>query len=56
MVTPYVFSRLREKKGPAALQREDEGRSRVISLTYPIAPLWTPFLSRFAGEDNVGLI
>ena len=61
-----VFSRSREKKGPAALQRGDEGISQPgFALTYPIAAQWAPVpaamrrsqaltLSRFAGEDFAG--
>ncbi len=52
-----VFSRSREKKGPAAWQRGDEGTSKIqLSLTYPIAMQWAPFLSRQAGEDVTGAL
>ena len=51
----FVFSRSREKKGPVAQQRGDEGTSpHRFALTYPIAAQWAPFLSRYAGEDLKG--
>ena len=55
MGSHVVISRSREKKGPAALQRGDEGTSpHRFALTYPIAAQWAPFLSRYAGEDLKG--
>ena len=55
MAHSVVFSRLREKKGPAAQQRGDEGTSSLcFSVTYPTASRRAPFLSRAAGEDITG--
>ena len=66
MGSHVVFSREREKKGPAALQRGDEGTSpHRFALTYPSAAQWAPIpaasqrsedlaLSRLAGEDSKG--
>ncbi len=60
MVSHDVFSRSREKKGPAALQRGDEGQRSLITgnarlpLSYPTTSWRAPFLSRFVGEDSKG--